>query len=286
MRAVFHSPDLEEKFNKDGFTNVNLLTQEEIEELRNIFEELDTEGRKGTANVDASYKLSYFNNDPVYKKKVFNTISSYFQDKLDGILKNYKPLMINIFNKEPGKGEVPVHQNWTFIDEDKYSSVSVWIPLVDVNRENGTMEVVRGSHKVVSKFRGPTIPWAFEDIVPLIKTKYMEAINLKAGQASILDDSIIHYTSQNNTQEPRMAIQLIMRPEEATPIHYYRPSEEEDKLEVIEVNSDFYTRFDMNAKPVGVKSLGFIDFKYPTYTEEEMVRKISANNPAILDLVD
>ena len=286
MRAVFKSPQLEQQFNKDGFVNVELLSEEEIKELRQIFEELDAEGRKGSVNVDSSYKLSYFNNDPVYKKKVFNTVSAYFQSKLDKILDNYKPLMINIFNKEPGKGEVPVHQNWTFIDEDKYSSVSVWIPLVDVSRENGTMEVVRGSHKVVSKFRGPTIPWAFDALIPVIKEKYMEPINLKAGQASILDDGIIHYTSENNSGEPRWAIQLIMKPEEATPIHYYRPSETEDKLEIIEVNNDFYTTFNMNTKPVGVRSLGFINFKYPTYSEREMVEKISVNNPAILGRVE
>lgn len=286
MRPVFHASNLEEKFNKDGFVNVDLLSASEVEDLREIFKRLDEEGRKGTFNVDSSYKLSYFNNDPAYRKKVFDTVSEYFRDKLDNILKDYKPLMINIFNKEPGRGEVPVHQNWTFVDEDKYSSVSVWVPLVDVSRENGTMEVVRGSHKVVSKFRGPTIPWAFVDLIPEIKEKYMEPINLKAGQVSILDDGIVHYTSENNSEEPRWAIQLIMRPKEATPIHYYRPSDTENKLEIIEVDNDFYTRFDMNTKPVGVRSLGVIDFICPKYTEEEMARKIAENNPEILNLVE
>ena len=45
--------------------------------------------------------------------------------------------------------------------------------------------------------------------------------------AGIIDDSILHWSSQNDTPEVRTAVQLIMIPEEAQAIHYYR---DEDRL--------------------------------------------------------
>jgi len=268
-RPIFKNTLLEETFRKSGYVVVDFMNSEEVQQVEAIVDSLREERLEIDVNIEASYKLSFFVDNPEYRKRVFDRISDFCQPLLDAYLNDYEPLMVNTFDKEPGSGEVPVHQNWTFVDEERYRSVSIWIPLVDVTRENGTMELVPGSHLGVSLFRGPLIPWVFSDIVDTIKQKYMVPLNLKVGQAAIIDDAILHYTSQNDTETIRATVQIIAKPQEASAIHYHRPSEDSQHLEVFEINSDFFQRFKMYSTPEGVPKLAEIPFVPFSLNEEQ-----------------
>lgn len=284
MRNVLKDPELEKKFDKDGYVVVDLLTREEMEQLKTALNNLKETASQGKT-IDSEYDLSFFNADPEYRKRVRNTVMDFFQPRVDKFLDNYKPLIVNLFDKLPGGGEVPVHQNWTFVDESKFASVSVWIPLVDVTRANGTMEVVKGSQRTLAPYRSPSIPWVFENLYEELKNKYMQPLNLTVGQVAIIDDSILHYTSRNDTDQVRSTVQLIMYPEEATPIHYYCDKENApNTVEVYAVDSDFFTAFDMRKKPEGVEMIAKVPYKPVYYTEQEMVDKIAVLNPEIKEL--
>lgn len=259
---VFQDPQLQASFRKEGFVVLDMLSKAEFDSLRLLVSELHHEGQGTALNQDTSYRLSFFSDSAEYRKKVFDVVSDFIQAFLDKFLCDYHPLIVNIFNKEPLSGEVPVHQNWTFVDEAVYRSVSVWIPFVDVTRENGTMELVRGSQDGVSTQRGPLIPWVFSDMVDVLKEKYMESLNLRAGQVAIIDDAIIHYTSSNNTSEDRMALQVIAKPREAAALHLHRPHPDADHLEVFEVDSEFFQRFRMYARPEGVSKLAEVPYTH------------------------
>lgn len=60
-----------------------------------------------------------------------------------------------------------------------------------------------------------------ENIKHDIITKHMVPMNVKAGEAVILDDSVVHYSNINQTDGLRLAIQLILIPEEEKSIHYH-----------------------------------------------------------------
>jgi ectoine hydroxylase-related dioxygenase (phytanoyl-CoA dioxygenase family) len=91
-----------------------------------------------------------------------------------------------------------------FADERKYSTVSIWCPLVDSFEENGTLQVVPGSHKRFGEVRGPMIPWELENIKHEIIKDYLVPLNIKAGNAIVLDDSIVHYSAINKTNDLRL----------------------------------------------------------------------------------
>lgn len=262
VRPVLKNSSLDAQFMKEGFVVVDFLNQHQIDELSGIVDELRNDLSSSDFNTETSYKLSFFNADESFRKKVFDKISEYCQPFIDKYLDSYEPLMINTFDKEPGTGEVPVHQNWTFVDEEVCRSVSVWIPLVDVSRENGTMEVVPRTHLDVSATRGPLIPWAFAELIEPIKEAYMVPLNLSLGQAAIIDDAIIHYTSQNDTPVVRSAVQIIAKPKEAKAIHYHRPSDDAEHLEVFEVNTSFFQRFSMYSRPDGVPKIAEIPYRH------------------------
>ncbi len=268
---VFQEPQLQASFRKDGFIVLDMLSEAEFDSLRLLVRDLHLEGQATASNQDTSYRLSFFSDSAEYRKKIFDEVSNFVQPFLDRYLCAYHPLMVNIFNKEPHTGEVPVHQNWTFVDETVYRSVSVWIPFVDVTRENGTMELVRGSQDGVSGQRGPLIPWAFSHMVDVLKQRYMEPLNLRAGQVAIIDDAIIHYTSENNTSSDRMTVQIIAKPRGARALHLHRPHPDADHLEVFEVDSGFFQRFQMYNRPEGVFKLAEVPFAYVTLSEDQLI---------------
>ena len=147
------------------------------------------------------------------------------------------------------------------------------------------MELVKGSHKL-QRYRHQQIPYSFDGLWEKLRKKYLEPQNLKAGQICVFDNGIIHWSTDNNSDKMRTAIQLVMAPKEAPiQLHYKDPDKKENKLEVFSVDTDFYFNFHVNGKPEQSRSCGFIDYKVPKWTEKQMVEKIAINNPGIRGLL-
>ncbi len=273
-RRVLKDAELQTRFDKDGFVVIDMFSDQEFNGLKAILNNLNEKKKDLQFNINTDYKLSFFSTEPDYRKQVFNSISAFCMPIVSRFLDEYEPLIVNTFDKEPGEGEVPIHQNWTFVDESKATSVSVWIPMIDTTRINGTMEVVKGSHRVLSNYRSPSIPWVFENLRHEIRTKYMEPIDARIGQAVVLDDSILHYTSQNDSETVRSAIQLIMKPNDVPAIHYHLPSKSSGGVDVYEVDWEFFTRFNMNEPPTGVKKIDELTIHQHFLTEDELIERI------------
>lgn len=259
MRRTLKDDSLEEKFQKDGYVAVPFLTPEEVEELKNYY--FDTLGDRGGSimpkeeNADTkmehiTFDVTYLDRNIDYKKQVLNKIGQVFSKQVMHYLDDYRPVVGNFFRKEKDDGEVPLHQNWAYVDETEYASVSIWVPLVDSTRDNGTLEVVPGSHKRYGQVRGPMIRSELLDIDQEIIDNCLIPIDTKAGDAVILDDSIVHYTSANSTDGLRLAVQLILVPKEATSIIYHMdPYTNPNHVEVLAVDTEFYMQFNPWKKP-------------------------------------
>jgi hypothetical protein len=284
MRRTLLDDTLEEKFQADGYVIIPFLSPEEVESLKEAyFKTLDESGgRLGPddenhqTNSEITYDFTFIDKNIDYKRKVFEMITDGFEDRYANQLDNYKPIIANYIRKKTNGGEVPMHQNWAFVDEKKCASVSIWCPLVDSNAENGTLEVVPGSHKRYGEVRGPMIQSELLGLEKEIIDKHMVPINIEAGNAVILDDSIVHYSSPNATEGLRLAIQLILIPAEEDSIHYHMDlSKDRSKVEVLRADTEFYMKFNPWKKPD--ESLARLrSFKYMPYrlTIQDFERKL------------
>jgi hypothetical protein len=285
MRDVFKNPALEKEFQDKGYVILPFLDDSEIVELTNkYFKSLSNSGgRLGPenenykSNKEITYDFTFIDKSITYKKDVFSIITEIFNKKHKSILQNYKPIIANFIRKKDNGGEVPLHQNWAFVEEMRCTSVSIWCPLTTSNRQNGTLEVVPGSHKRFGKTRGPMILSELSEIENEIIEKHMIPLELKAGDIVILDDSIVHYSSPNKTDELRLAIQLILIPEEENSIHhYYNTTKNNGKVEVLEVDHDFYMSFDPWKNPDdNIKRTKKINHKPKSITIETFEHKLS-----------
>ncbi len=276
MRNIFYSSELQVEFDRNGYIILDLFSRAEAGAFLKLYDEL--EGAKGTANTNKnSYELSFFESDVTSKKRKFEAVYGFMRPLLDKYLDHYKPILINLFNKHHNTGEVPIHQNWTFVDESLFTSVSVWCPLLDVKRQNGTLEVVPGTQKVISGYRGPTIPWVFDDLNDIMKERYMVPLELRFGQVAVIDDSVIHFSGDNHDETERKAVQLIMKPEEAPTIHCFKKEGEADVVRIVDVDDDFFFDFNMWEIPKGGLNMRTIHYPIVKLTEPQLIERTRFN---------
>jgi len=284
MRNVFINQDLEKEFQKNGYVKLPFLNSKQVEQLKNTFFNLvkNSGGNNipgeflGNPDYEITYDFTFIDKNIDYKKETFKAIDEIFKPIYDLVLDNFKPIIGNFIRKQQNQGEVPLHQNWAFADENKCSTVSIWVPLVDSNVDNGTLQVVPNSHKRFGQYRGPMVPWELEGIKQDIINNYLVPLETKAGDCVILDDSIVHYSAPNKTDGLRLTIQLILIPEELPSLHYHlNPAKSNEKIEVLEVDHEFYMNFNPWKLPENEKVIDTVPFQPNSLTEDQFVKALN-----------
>jgi hypothetical protein len=196
-------------------------------------------------------------------------------EKIADLLPGYEPLVINFFEKLPHSGydPVPIHQNPSFVEEPAYKSVSLWIPLQDVNRDNGTVGVLRGSHSRFNTMRSGNM--AHEEVFALVdkvlEEEHFEPMELKVGEAIALDDSIIHWSYPNESEQSRRAIQLIMVPSATKHIYYYYDdTTAPPMMDLYSVDKDFFFSFNCKSRPEQLEHIGRVPYRYRPIQPHEL----------------
>lgn len=267
MHRVLLDDKLQQEFDEKGVVKVPFFDAETVAELQRFHKEQNPNERFNTQDKSVSYHFSFLDSNRDYKRRVFEHLSKIFQPVLDKYLATYEPLVINFVNKEPGLGEVPVHQNWDFVDEKEFTSVSVWVPLVDVGLTSGALEFIPGTHRTFRNIhRSPSIPWFFKRYVNELKRDFLQPITVKAGEALIFDDSIIHYSKPNKADYARLVIQVIAKPKAAQALHWYRKSSLFKKeYHKLLVDNEFFLNFNFHIteEPKEVRSSSVVEYKHP-----------------------
>jgi len=255
---VLKDPRLQEQFARDGFVRLALLGQEEVETLRNEVRALrPIDGfAPDERTTGASYHCSFLDTNRAYRREVAELLGRVFQPQIDRLLAGYQILNCNFYVKPPGTGEFTVHQNWPCAELD-VTTVTLWCPLVDTRVENGAIHVVPGSQKLFPHIETPGVPGYFAPFVDKLKERHLEAVPMKAGEAIIFDDSLLHWSGRNMGDEPRIAIQIMCIPAGTTPFLFI-PSG--NAFEKIAVDADFFLTHDapeLYTRHPHWRSLGF-----------------------------
>lgn len=274
MRATHTNTVIENTLNHDGYVIVDFLKSDELVEVNNRVREL------GYGKIhDEKFRTSIYK-DPVEKlNQIFDTLSPVFQTAAKRFLQDYKLLRIVIFDKGPGGGKVSVHQHPTLVDESRYRSFAIWIPLADTTVDMGTLHVIKGSHIISNHIRsfGENQKICY-DVSQRIITRYSTPLLLKAGQAVILDDRLIHWSPPNKSPWIRTAIQLELIPLDAKLAIHYRASDTE--LLKYEISEECYKVAQLSrVKPDNLKFITKVKQKHFFYNNKQFISKIINTNP-------
>lgn len=271
---IFKNIEDQELFDKQGFIVLAFLEEDEISDLNDFFDKEHPElGKNG-------FFSGSYSSDFAYKKRASDKIVSIFSKAYEKHFINYKPFGGAFLYKTPGsQSELAAHQDWTIVDEETEVALNCWVPLCNITIENGPLMILPGSqYSKHAVLRAPTLPFFFsgnDDIV----MQELEPMLVEAGTAVILNQSVIHYSLPNNSSSVRKAITAGVKSENAQ-MYFHFKLPEEDKLEVFKEDDDFLIRFENFAEDIGQRpklgtSVGFKDYKLPTYSREELKKLIS-----------
>lgn len=113
--------------------------------------------------------------------------------------------------KEPGGKPTPWHQDYYYWPLDTEHTITMWMPLVDVSREMGSMNFVAGSHRDSAFKRLPISDTSQEYFERIIREQQSEirSYELRAGDATFHSGRTLHAAHGNGSKKRREVITII-----------------------------------------------------------------------------
>jgi len=233
MKAIFKNPTSEKQFREQGYVVVDLLDETAVNTLRTAYDQ-------HKENVTQPFHTTHFSTDPAYKQQVHDTISNTVFSFAGKLLNDFTPVFGNFMVKQTGpNSEMPLHADWSYVQENGLRSLAIWVPLVDTNKDNGCLGVIPGSHRISPAIRGPRLVQAqYENFKKWIEAKG-KLLSMKAGQAVFYDHALMHYSPPNMSAENRPALNLSCVPQGAVLFHHCVP-EGKEKIQVYKVEGNSF----------------------------------------------
>ena len=244
-QQILQDEQLDKKLLEEGYVIIPFLSANEVSSLTNFYYEnhpQQAEGMYATAHVpDISFRI-----------KMNDFIKQNFARAIEETFVNCNPLGGSFIAKGKGtRGTINPHQDWNIVDEEKFRSFNIWVPLVDLNENNGVIKILPRSHGWLKSYRSANINSAYEAVNDLLWQK-MISLFMKRGEALIYDHRLLHASGENFSNELRLVAVYGIIPQEAEMLYYHKA--DENTVEVFESNPEFFLFGNIFEGPKGLKS--------------------------------
>jgi len=235
--------DKQDNLEQFGYARFDCLNSSDIAKLSSAYNNHTKASHQG-------FHPTMFHEDEQYRRTLNETITNILKPRLEGVISDqYTILYGNYMVKEPGASSaMKIHQDWTYVDEQKYRSYAIWIPLVDLTDKNGVFTVIPGSHQLTTNKRGPGVYCPFFEHTDFINDHLSVPIYLSAGEAVCWDHRLAHSSPANFSGQSRIAITVIMVPKNVEIYHYYK-SDDASQLETYAITADFFMGYKIGERP-------------------------------------
>ena len=281
MKQIFFADERQNDLARKGYAVVPLLARDEAAQLILEIDEL-LRGYDFTAESQFYFypnHISFLSSDAAYKRRVAELVERVVAPRLNRFLADYRAWGQSFYIKPPGGPEIALHNDWTFAPNLQIYALNLWCPLVDVDETNGALQVVAGSHKLWPNINGPGVTPYFGEFAATSK-KLARPVPLRAGEALIFENSILHGSTPNNSTITRYAITSLCLPKEVRPALYYPVNAANGPVfEVYEVDNEVFithSSADFLSGNIRAPRLRTIPNHNQTITEQEFLRRLAS----------
>lgn len=267
MRRVFRDDELNRTFHDQGFVEIEFLDDAAVQRLRALFDE-------GGSEMGTAFYTSVWSGNLDYRRRIHEAVTDAFRPAVDRLLADYRLCLGNFAVKRGGDAEsaVPMHQDWSFVDESDCVTTPIWCPLVDVDQQNGCLAVIPRSHRLLENIRpngrmNENVN-LFDHVQSELNERIVE-IPMKAGRAIVYSARLLHGSKFNGSSQARVAAVAVTVPREKPLRHYFLKGR--DTLGVYAVNEDFYWRdVVIGQEPTNQEYLGNIAFPFQLLGKDDL----------------
>jgi len=178
--------------------------------------------------------------------------------------------------KEPDAGSaVPPHQDWTYVDESRFSSMNVWMALEDMTIDKGCLWIIPRSHRIGNFLRpAPSYPWPFSNISSFIE-RFKKPVLLKAGECVCFNNKLIHGSYPNKGGSYRLAVVTTVYPQEAHLLHYYvDDTSRNDSATEYAIEKKVFLTMPRGMPPSRFFNSKKVHLSFPTYTRTDFCTEL------------
>jgi hypothetical protein len=277
MQRVFKDAQLQEEFEKNGYVIVDFYNAEEIQSATDLYYKIHPKDEKGF--YPATYSF-----DKKFRDEMDKGLKEIDSRSIENYLTDIKVVCASYIVKTPGPDSgMSIHQDMSLVDESKYTGINIWVPLVDLSVKNGALFILPGSHRIFPTYRGSSIREFFSDVMDDM-LDYLHPVLVKAGQAVIFDQSIIHYSPPNFSEEIRIVTNTYFCHKDTEFRTYFWDNTTEEKfVEGFVQDDNFmldYEQFGANLtkRPTIGKSLGLIPYSFPRIDKAFLENRFQKTN--------
>lgn len=249
-RRTFRDTALEEGFRRDGYVVVDLLDEAARTALLARFGGSALDPARAVGLADGFHITLYEDEDD--RRAVRAAIDEVAGPALAALLDRHRLAVATFLTKLGGGAAIDAHIDWTYLDEARFRSATVWCPLVEVGTD-GRLGVVPGSHRRVDFVRPVnqrdhavhrgTGEGAGE---PLL-------LDVAPGRAVVMDGRLLHWSEPNASGRVRVVAGCVMVPDEAPLCLYWH---DDDTVWRTEVDPDFFHRYQPGTPPAASAHAG------------------------------
>ncbi|MCW5906355.1 MAG: phytanoyl-CoA dioxygenase family protein [Chitinophagales bacterium] len=219
QKPIFKSAKHQYNFNHKGYCTFPLLHESEVAEIVDIYNTYIHHH----SSAETKFHGTGWIQNPEVRVEVSNRVAPILLSALSRSFTAFKILGCGFLQKETGEDSaVPLHQDWTYVDESRFFSMNIWIALEDVNMNNGAMFVLPYSHNIFSGYLrpSPAYPVPFKNIAGKL-TPYCKPVTIKRGECLCFNNALLHGSFPNQSPSKRLVLVTTMLPENAVLLHYY-----------------------------------------------------------------
>ncbi|MES2622249.1 MAG: phytanoyl-CoA dioxygenase family protein [Bacteroidota bacterium] len=272
LKPVFKSEQLQNEFERDGYVVARqLIPSTVVKHLRQVYFKYEKEhwgdklGMHSTAHTDNFDIL----------REIHQTLVKYTAEYADRYLTNYKFYLGNFLVKESREDSLfDMHQDWTCVDEPDYCSFNFWMDLEGMNKANGRLFFVKGTHHLrpgLLRF-APICPSPWQQIKNIAPSFYTY-LDTKPGDVVFLNNATLHGSVKNHSGNNRIAAVLGAYSADAPLLHYYlKPGDSLDKVERHLVTTENLITMPRGQRPPGSIFDGYVAYDTPEITSDEFIR--------------
>jgi hypothetical protein len=281
---VFADPRIERDFTRDGYTVLPLLDENEVGRLKAAYAE-------NVPELPDPIFMTGVDTDLARRKRLGERLYEVLGPPLARLMPELTVVTGRNFVVKRGAddaGRMLMHQDFTFVDQNVDRGVHVWVPLVDVNHENGCLKVSPGSHRLINRIAAVgALLTPYDEVREVFEAECTLSVPMKAGEAFIFDERTMHGSEPNKIPADRPAANIaFVRRGLKQRIHFVNP-ETPGVLDVYEVDHEFAIQYSNTQDhswidPDAVRKIGTVAYSVRFLTVDD-IEPLRIGRPAAFE---